>query len=107
MQVTNQNTHFLKQFGRNDFQALGRREEVIFSVRYLMKYIEKSNEKLIYGGKLPTYFIADIDDEDIVCPIGNGDKKALLFDDFTLWDDWCLVGKVSNETIKQMPKTNS
>lgn len=106
MQVTNQNTHFLKQFGRNDFQALGRREEVVFSVRYLMKYIEKSNEKLIYGGKLPTYFIADIDDEDIVCPIGNGDKKALLFDDFTLWDDWCLVGKVSNETIKQMPKTN-
>lgn len=107
MQVTNQNTHFLKQFGRNDFQALGRREEVIFTVRYLLKYIEKSNEKLIYGGKLPTYFLADIDDEDIVCPIGNGDKKALLFDDFTLWDDWCLVGKVSSETIKQMPKTNS
>ena len=106
-QTTFQNTHFLKQFGRNDFQALGRREEVIFSVRYLMKYIETSNEKLIYGGKLPTYFIADIDDEDIVCLIGNGDKKALLFDDFTLWDDWCLVGKVSNETIKQMPKTNS
>lgn len=106
MQVTNQNTHFLKQFGRNDFQALGRREEVIFSVRYLMKYIEKSNEKLIYGGKLPTYFVADIDDEDIVCPIGNGDKKALLFDDFTLWDDWCLVGKVNSENISKMPKAN-
>lgn len=106
MQITNQNTHFLKQFGRNDFQALGRREEVIFSVRYLTKYIEKSNEKLIYGGKLPTYFIADIDDEDIVCPIGNGDKKALLFDDFTLWDDWCLVGKVNSENISKMPKAN-
>ena len=106
MQVTNQNTHFLKQFGRNDFQALGRREEILFTVRYLLKYIEKSNEKLIYGGKLPTYFIADIDDEDIVCPIGNGDKKALLFDDFTLWDDWCLVGKVSSENITKMPKTN-
>ena len=106
MQVTNQNTHFLKQFGRNDFQALGRREEILFTVRYLLKYIEKSNEKLIYGGKLPTYFVADIDDEDIVCPIGNGDKKALLFDDFTLWDEWCLVGKVSSETIKQMPKAN-
>lgn len=106
MQVTNQNTHFLKQFGRNDFQALGRREEILFSVRYLLKYIEKSNEKLIYGGKLPTYFVADIDDDDVVCPIGNGDKKALLFDDFTLWDEWCLVGKVDKETIKQMPKAN-
>ena len=106
MQVTNQNTHFLKQFVRNDFQALGRREEILFTVRYLLKYIEKSNEKLIYGGKLPTYFVADIDDDDIVCPIGNGDKKSLLFDDFTLWDEWCLVGKVDKETIKQMPKAN-
>lgn len=105
-QTTYQNTHFLKQFGRNDFQALGRREEILFTVRYLLKYIEKSNEKLIYGGKLPTYFIADIDDEDIVCPIGNGDKKALLFDDFTLWDDWCLVGKVNSENISKMPKAN-
>ena len=107
MQVTNQNTHFLKQFGRNDFHLLNRQEEIVFTVRYLLKYIEKSNEKLIYGGKLPTYFVADIDDEDIVCHIGNGDKKALLFDDFTLWDEWCLVGKVSKETIRQMPKTNS
>lgn len=106
MQVTNQNTHFLKQFGRNDFKLLNRNEEILFSVRYLLKYIEKSNEKLIYGGKLPTYFVADIDDEDIVCPIGNGDKKALLFDDCTLWDEWCLVGKVDKETIKQMPKAN-
>ena len=106
MQVTNQNTHFLKQFGRNDFHLLNRQEEITLTVRYLLKYIEKSNEKLIYGGKLPTYFVADIDDEDIVCHIGNGDKKALLFDDFTLWDEWCLVGKVSNETIKQMPKAN-
>ena len=106
MQVTNQNTHFLKHFGRNDFKELKRNEEVYMSVRYLMKYIDKTGERLIFGGKLPTYFEADIDDIDVVCPIGNGDKKLLLFDDFTLWLDWCLVGKVSKETIKQMPKAN-
>ena len=50
MQVTNQNTHFLKYFGRNDFHEIGRNEEVTMSVRYLMKYIEKSNERLIFGG---------------------------------------------------------
>ena len=106
MQVTQQNTHFLKHFGRNDFKELKRDQDVTMSIRYLMKYIDKTGEKLIFGGKLPTYFEADIDDIDVVCPIGNGDKKLLLFDDFTLWLDWCLVGKVSKENIKQMPKAN-
>ncbi len=106
MQATNQNTHFLKHFGRNDFKELKRDQDVTVSVRYLMKYIDKTSEKLMFGGKLPTYFEADIDDVDVICPIGNGDKKLLLFDDFTLWYDWCLVGKVSKETIKRMPKAN-
>ena len=75
------------------------------SVRYLLKYIEeKSNERLIYGGKLPTYFVSDILDEDIVCPIGVDDRKTLLFDDFTCIDGGCI--EVSEEVIKQMPKCN-
>lgn len=106
MQTTLQNTHFTKYFGRNDFKELGRQEDVMQSVRYLLKYIEKSNERLIYGGKLPTYFVSDILDEDIVCPIGVDDRKALLFDDFTCIDGGCIVGQVSEEVIKQMPKCN-
>lgn len=106
MQTTLQNTHFTKYFGRNDFKELGRQEDVMQSVRYLLKYIEKSNERLIYGGKLPTYFVSDILDDDIVCPIGVDDRKALLFDDFTCIDGGCIVGQVSEEVIKQMPKCN-
>jgi len=52
MQTTFQNTHFTKHFGRNDFKSLNRQEDVMQSVRYLLKYIEKSNERLVYGGKL-------------------------------------------------------
>lgn len=106
MQTTLQNTHFTKYFGRNDFERLNRQEDVMQSVRYLLKYIEKSNERLIYGGKLPTYFVSDILDEDIVCPIGVDDRKALLFDDFNCIDGGCIVGQVSEEVIKQMPKCN-
>ncbi len=104
-QITYQNTHFLKYFGRNDFKEISA-IEIPQVVRYLLKYIEKSGEKLVYGGDLPTYLVSDILDEDIVCPIGIEDKKALLFDDFTCVDDGLLMGKVSADIIKQMPKAN-
>ena len=106
MQTTFQNTHFQKYFGRNDFKELCRREDIMQSVRYLLKYIEKSNERLVYGGKLPTYFVSDILDEDIICPYGVDDRKAILFDNFTCIEDGCIIGQASEEVIKQMPKCN-
>lgn len=45
-------------------------------------------------------------EEDIVCTIGNEDKKLLLFDDFNCWDQGVLIGKVSKEVIDQKPKAN-
>lgn len=105
MQTTYQNTHFSRRFGRNDFKAIDK-NEVIESVRYLLKYIEKSGERLVYGGDLPTYFKSDITDEDIVCPTGIDGKKMLLYDDFNCWEDGCLVGKVCPETISRLPKCN-
>lgn len=106
MQTTFQNTHFQKYFGRNDFKELCRREDIMQSVRYLLKYIEKSNERLVYGGKLPTYFVSDILDDDIICLYGVDDRKAILFDNFTCIDEGCIVGQASEEVIKQMPKCN-
>ena len=106
MQTTYQNTRFLQRFGRNDFEELKTQNDIMLSVRYLLKYIEKSGEKLVYGGDLPTYFISDVMDEDIACPIGIDDRKAVLFDDFNCWDEGCLMGKVSPETISQLRKSN-
>ncbi len=71
-----------------------------------MKYIEKTGEKIVYSKGLPQYFISDIMDEDVVCTIGQEDKKLLLFDDFTCWDEGCLIGKVCPEVIEQMRKSN-
>ena len=106
MQTTHQNTYFLERYGRNDFQALGSPEEVQHSLGYLMKYIEKSGERLIYGGKLPTYFESDVADEDILAPYGIDDRKAILADDFTCMMDGEVIGKVSPEVIAKMPKVN-
>ena len=106
MQTAHQNTYFLERYGRNDFQPLGSPEEVQHSLGYLMKYIEKSGEKLIYGGKLPTYFISDVIDEDILAPYGIDDRKAILADDFLCMVDGEVMGKVSPEVIEKMPKAN-
>ena len=106
MQTAYQNTYFLERYGRNDFQALGSPQEVQHSLKYLTKYIEKSGERLVYGGDLPSYFVSDVIDEDVICPFGIDDRKAILADDFTCISDGEVIGTVSPEVIAKMPKAN-
>jgi len=106
MQTTLQNTHFLKHFGRNDFKPICHPDDVSSAVKYITKYMEKSGERLVYGGKLPTYFKSDILEDDVACLIGIDNRKALLFDNFTCIDDGEIIGEVSKEVIDQMPKCN-
>lgn len=106
MQKTLQNIHFQKHFGRNDFEPIYAPINLSQSVLYMLKYIEKSGEKLIYGGKLPTYFVSDIIDDDILCGFGVDDRKILLFDNFLCVNDGEVLGMVCPEVIEQMPKSN-
>ena len=100
------NSYFLERFGRNDFKDIDSKMALGESVAYLTKYMEKTGEKIVYSKNLPQYFISDIMDEDIVCTIGQEDRKLLLFDDFGCWDQGCYMGKVSADVIKQMRKAN-
>lgn len=106
VQKTVQNTYFNERFGRSDFKAVEERSMLGEAVAYLTKYMEKTGEKMVYSKGLPQFFISDIMDEDIVCPIGLEDKKLLLFDDFSCWDEGCYMGKVSKAVIGQMRKCN-
>ncbi len=107
MRETVQSSYFNENFGRSDFEKIDPLEMRLGNaLAYLMKYLEKTNEKIVYSKGLPQYFISDIMDEDIVCTIGQEDRKLLLFDDFTCWDEGCLVGKVCPEVIAQMRKSN-
>ena len=92
--TTVQNSYFNERFGRSDFKKIEHRNKLSDGITYLMKYIEKTEEKIVYSKGLYQYFISDIMDEDVVCTIGQEDKKLLLFDDFNCWDEGCLIGKV-------------
>ena len=105
-QITYQNPYFNSRFGRSDFEEINTESDLSEMMRYIMKYMEKTGERLVYSKGLPQFFISDIMDEDIAGPIGLEDKKLLLFDDFTCWDEGCYMGKVSPEVIAQMRKVN-
>lgn len=106
VQKTVQNTYFNERFGRSDFEAIQSVYSLDSSIRYILKYIEKGGARIVYSRNLPQYFVSDIMDDDVLCTIGQEDRKLLLFDSFTCWDEGCLIGKVSPEVIAQMPKAN-
>ncbi len=81
-------------------------ENIGESLAYMMKYIEKTGEKIVYSKDLPQYFITDILEDDVLCNIGLEDRKLLLFDDFSCWKAGEYMGTVSPEVIKQMPTSN-
>lgn len=104
--VTVQNTYFNDRFGRCDFEKIEGYGKLGEALAYIMKYIEKSGEKIVYSKGLPQFFISDIMTEDVVCNIGMEDSKLLLYDDFRCWDEGVLVGTVGADTIKQLRKSN-
>ena len=104
-QITHQNTYFNERFGRSDFEPIDDKSKLGNAVAYILKYIEKTGEKIVYSKGLPQFFISDVMDEDIVCPFGLEDKKLLLYDDFLCWDEGCLMGKVSKDVIRKMRKS--
>lgn len=105
-QITHQNTYFNERFGRSDFEPIEDMQRLGGAIAYIVKYIEKTGEKIVYSRGLPQFFLSDVMEEDIVCPFGVEDKKLLLYDDFGCWDEGEYKGKVSKEVIANMPKSN-
>lgn len=112
-QITHQNTYFNERFGRSDFKEIsdnffGIRE----AVKYIIKYIEKSGERIVYSKGLYSFFRSDITDDDILCKYGIDDEKYpcdnkyILADDFKCHDEGVYLGKVCPEVIAKLPKSN-
>ena len=104
--ITHQNTYFNERFGRSDFEEITDNGVLNEAMAYIMKYIEKSGEKIVYSRGLAQFFISDVMDEDIICPMGEEYQKLLLADDFGCWNEGEYIGQVSRETIAKMPKAN-
>ena len=106
MREIKQNSYFLEKFGRNDFEPINTDNQKTSAMTYIIKYLEKTEEKIVASKGMYQYFVTDILEEDVVCRIGQEDKKLLLFDDFKCIDEGEILGSVCKEVIKQLPKAN-
>ena len=70
MQTTLQNTYFNERFGRSDFKPIDK-SGLDDAKAYLMKYIEKTGERIVYSKNTFAYFYSDILEDDVVCTIGQ------------------------------------
>ena len=107
MQVTVQNTYFNEQFGRSDFEEVAKNPVLYTSaITYILKYIEKTGEKLVYSRGTPTYLISDIHEADVITRMGEENEKLLLADNFTCWKEGEYIGRIDKNTKKHMKTSN-
>lgn len=107
MQKTIQNTHFNEKFGRCDFEEITHVEVLKSSIKYILKYIKKSGEKLLISKNTKTYKVYDILDDDILCPYGQEGRKVLLFQDHACFVEGEYIGQYKNpETKNRLPTCN-
>lgn len=94
-----QNTYFNSRFGRSDFVSIDRTIPPLYNgvLRYLLKYITKTDERITYSRGLPAYLEADISERDVICEIGLWAQKLLLFDNATLYDEGEILGTLDDE----------
>ncbi|MEG2450774.1 MAG: hypothetical protein RSB09_03460 [Clostridia bacterium] len=107
-QETVQNTFFNDRFGRTDFKELNPIEmKNGNALAYITKYINKTNEKIVYSRDTPMYVITDVMAVDVACRTGEDDDKLVLFDNFTCWDEGCLVGEIDDPKTKAQLRTSN
>ena len=110
MQTQIVNSYFGERFGRTTFEEIVP-QELDVSLNYILKYIEKTGEKIIYSKGLYMYFQSDVMDDDIITKMETEHpeqrcEKYILFDDFTCIDDGEIIGTATAETIEKMPHCN-
>lgn len=87
MQTIRENDFFQKSFGRNDFEELTETEmKHGQTLNYLLKYIGKTGERIVYGRGIPTEIYCKLDDNDIVTEMQDFVMKYILFDDVISWE---------------------
>ncbi len=106
MQVVKQSKKIEMKFGRNDFRELETEHSGYETLTYILKYIEKTGNKLMTSGNLPAYVIGDVMPDDVMCQYGENENKFVLADNFLCIDDGEILGEVSQETLRRMPKIN-
>lgn len=87
MQTTHENDFFQKAFGRNDFEELNEMElKHGQTLNYLLKYIGKTGERIVYSRGIPTEIYRKVDDNEIVTEMQDFGTKYILYDNVISWE---------------------
>lgn len=98
------NTFFEKRFGRNDFQILKEKELNSGLLDYIIKYLSKTGEKIIYSRGILSEFMKKLDDVDIAIQIVDFCYKFILFDDVIDYEkDVLHLKKYQDFMFKEIP----
>ena len=88
MQTTHINSFFEKTFGRNDFEELSQLDlKSGKAINYIIKYLAKTCEKIVYSRGIPTEIKKFIAFNDIVCTMFDFVQKFIFYDDVITDDD--------------------
>ncbi len=83
MRTANRNTFFDLKYGRSDFTHLNERDVRKGPVlHYLLKYLLKSDERIIYSRGIPTELTYFIPESDVILEYQDFCTKAIISDDF-------------------------
>lgn len=86
MQITHPNSFFAANFGRNDFEEI---DEMLVkygnAMKYILKYIDKTDERIFYSRGIPSEICMRIQDKDIATGMDDYCPKFILFDDVIDW----------------------
>ena len=104
-EIKTENTYFNDLFGSTIFEEINP-ITLKENTEYLLKYIEKTGERLVYSRGLPQFILHDVLDEDILAPHDPDTGKQILKPNFRCIVDGEILGRVSPELIEQMPKSN-
>jgi len=87
IQKTIENSFFAEKFGRNDFKEITQGEiKKGNTIAYLLKYIQKTGERITYSRNIPEYIYKEICEKDIACEMQDFVLKYVLFDDVIDWE---------------------
>ena len=88
MQTRNENSFFARWYGRNDFEEITQSQlETGDSVEYILKYIGKTNERIVYSRGIPTEICMKLSANDIITEMTNDFVlKYIVFNDVLNWE---------------------
>ena len=87
MQTRVENSFFEETFGRNDFEEMDMIEmRNGHTLEYILKYIEKTGERVVYSRGIPTQVCKALPESEIVGRLEDFLTKYVLFDDSIDWE---------------------